>query len=80
MAAVPRWIIFADMKQRPLPWYMKDKFGYPIEFIMGSSAPSRWLRILFINVQKLGGRPKSSEVRTSNGTASTGQVTSFRSE
>jgi len=80
MAAVPRWIIFADMKQRPLPWYMKDKFGYPIEFIMGSSAPSRWLRILFINVQKLGGRPKSSEIRSLESAVSTDQATSFISE
>ena len=49
-------ITFATMSNIT-PWYMKDKWGYPIEFTMGSSFIARGLRIFFMNIQKLGHKP-----------------------
>ena len=37
-------------KKSMMPWYMKDKYGYPIEFIKGRS---KFLRIIFQNIRKV---------------------------
>ena len=80
MSAVHPLAIFADMSQQHLPWYLKDKWGYPIEFIAGRSAFSRWVRILFINLQKLGARPKRMSTSSSEDQHTSQALTSFRNE
>ena len=37
------------------PWYLKDKYGWPIEFISGRGRVHRAIRILFQNIRKITG-------------------------
>ena len=39
-------------KKQPLPWYLKDKYGHPIEFQAGKG---RMLRIVCQNIRKVVG-------------------------
>jgi hypothetical protein len=41
-----------DDRRRNLPWYLKDKYGYPIEFQEGKG---RLVRIICQNIRKITG-------------------------
>ena len=43
---------FEDAWRHHKPWYMKDRFGWPIEFVEGRSKLYRIARILWINLSK----------------------------
>ena len=50
---VKKWINDSnELKRNKIPWYLKDKYGWPIEFIKGKN---KFWRILFQNFRKITG-------------------------
>lgn len=41
------------VEMRKYPWYLRDKYGWPIEFIAGRGRAYRWLRIAVQNLRKV---------------------------
>ena len=41
-----------ELKSKHMPWYLKDKYGYPIEFQQGKG---RIMRIICQNIRKITG-------------------------
>lgn len=47
--------IAEEERIKAMPWYLKDKYGWPIEFIKGRGLFYRGMRIICQNIRKIVG-------------------------